>query len=251
MYFHPSKHIYLSYFGENLIILDLRKNDYQVLDSHTSKNLYSILENSFVLRDNKYYIETLKTYEYDAGYEALIVSLIKGGIISTEPKEYSFVSKFHNSDQRKKGAASLIWAMNPHSLNSIIPFKQILKAYITLIKVDSILKFFGFDHLINFIKNKYRRRKIYLTNLTKEEDIKDITFSLNKACFYYLHRVKCLEWAAAFVLLSLEKGINSKLVIGVQNNPFNAHAWVEIDGKVIEDLAALPKQMAVILREPQ
>jgi hypothetical protein len=40
------------------------------------------------------------------------------------------------------------------------------------------------------------------------------------------------------------------LVIGVQNYPFMAHAWVESNGKIIGDDSRLRENLAIILEEP-
>jgi hypothetical protein len=71
--------------------------------------------------------------------------------------------------------------------------------------------------------------------------------ALNVACFLYPRRTKCLEWACALILLSAQFGLRSKLIVGVQNRPFYAHAWVESDGSVVGDDPLRRKQLAVIL----
>jgi hypothetical protein len=37
-------------------------------------------------------------------------------------------------------------------------------------------------------------------------------------------------------------------VIGTQQIPFNAHAWVEVDGHVVNDRAYMPEMYAVLER---
>jgi hypothetical protein len=46
----------------------------------------------------------------------------------------------------------------------------------------------------------------------------------------------CKERAlAAYYLLRVVHGLPAELVIGVEHYPFGAHAWVEIDGRVVSD----------------
>jgi hypothetical protein len=37
-------------------------------------------------------------------------------------------------------------------------------------------------------------------------------------------------------------------VIGTQQIPFNAHAWVEVEGRVVNDRAYMPEMYAVLER---
>ncbi|SDV51655.1 lasso peptide biosynthesis B2 protein [Chitinasiproducens palmae] len=71
--------------------------------------------------------------------------------------------------------------------------------------------------------------------------------ALNVASLLYPKRTKCLEWAAAAILLGHRFGYRSTLVIGVQNRPFYAHAWVEHAGHVVGDDPTLRRRLAVIL----
>ncbi|AOK31580.1 MULTISPECIES: lasso peptide biosynthesis B2 protein [Burkholderia] len=71
--------------------------------------------------------------------------------------------------------------------------------------------------------------------------------SLNAACMLYPKKTKCLEWATTLVLLGFRYGHDLRLVVGVQNHPFYAHAWAELDREVVGDEPTLRDQLAVIL----
>lgn len=62
----------------------------------------------------------------------------------------------------------------------------------------------------------------------------------------YYKRTKCLEWACALILLGINHGLSLNLVIGVQNRPFFAHAWVEHLGSIVGDNPRRRQQLAVI-----
>src|ERR1700730_11499636 len=49
---------------------------------------------------------------------------------------------------------------------------------------------------------------------------------------FYFKEVLCLQRSAAATVLMRKYGIRAELVIGVQQWPFRAHAWVEVDGHV-------------------
>lgn len=74
------------------------------------------------------------------------------------------------------------------------------------------------------------------------------TAALNRAHTLYLSRTWCLQRAAALACLLRLRGIDAALVIGVQKMPFYAHAWVEVDGSVVNDEPSLRTHYLVISR---
>ena len=102
--------------------------------------------------------------------------------------------------------------------------------------------------MIQMIKNSRKKEESY--TIPSKEDLAELAAIVNKACFVYPARTKCLEWAITFVLLSLKRKWKCNLEIGVQNYPFFAHAWVECDGKVVMDSQDLRKGLGIILNEP-
>jgi len=59
--------------------------------------------------------------------------------------------------------------------------------------------------------------------------------AINMACVLYFKQVECLQRSAALVCLLRKLGTPAELVIGAQQLPFRAHAWVEISGVVVND----------------
>lgn len=49
-------------------------------------------------------------------------------------------------------------------------------------------------------------------------------------------RDRCLNDSLALVAFLAREGIASRWVIGVRVQPFGAHAWVQVDGLVLNDL---------------
>jgi len=59
--------------------------------------------------------------------------------------------------------------------------------------------------------------------------------AINLACVFYFKHVACLQRCSALVLLLRDLGIPAMLVLGAQRLPFKAHAWVEVNGSVVND----------------
>jgi transglutaminase superfamily protein len=58
---------------------------------------------------------------------------------------------------------------------------------------------------------------------------------MDLACVLYFKRVLCLQRSAATTLLLRRYGWRAEMVTGVQILPFASHAWVEIEGTVVND----------------
>lgn len=76
----------------------------------------------------------------------------------------------------------------------------------------------------------------------------EICRAVDLAAVFYFHKVLCLQRSAATVCLLRRYGFAAHLVIGVQQLPFAAHAWVELDGAVINDKLYMSDMYSVLER---
>jgi transglutaminase superfamily protein len=68
------------------------------------------------------------------------------------------------------------------------------------------------------------------------------------ACIWYWKEALCLQRSAATVCLLRKNGVSAHLVIGAQQMPFKAHAWVEVDGIVVNDKQYIGELYAILDR---
>ena len=109
-------------------------------------------------------------------------------------------------------------------------FQLVLEAYLTLIRFDLYLAREDFQSLYNKVRN------YPISNKTVSPDaVEQICSALNIACIWYCKEVLCLQRSAASTCLLRKYGVSAHLVIGAQQMPFKAHAWVEVDGRVVND----------------
>jgi hypothetical protein len=64
-------------------------------------------------------------------------------------------------------------------------------------------------------------------------DATELVSAMQRAVLFYVRRVECLQYAAAAVCLFRSQGIPASLVLGVHQQPFYAHAWVELNDAVL------------------
>jgi hypothetical protein len=72
--------------------------------------------------------------------------------------------------------------------------------------------------------------------------------AIDRACVLYFKPVQCLQRSATTVCLLRQLGEFAELVIGAQPLPFRAHAWVEVQGLVVNDKVSATETYAVLDR---
>jgi hypothetical protein len=75
-----------------------------------------------------------------------------------------------------------------------------------------------------------------------------ICHAVDLASVLYSKQVLCLQRSAVTVCVLRRHGFRAQLVIGAQHMPFKSHAWVEVEGCVVNDKAYIPEIYSVLDR---
>jgi hypothetical protein len=59
--------------------------------------------------------------------------------------------------------------------------------------------------------------------------------AVNLACSWYPKRALCLQRSAITTCVLRSSGIPAQMVLGAQKLPFKAHAWVEVNGRAVNE----------------
>jgi Transglutaminase-like superfamily len=119
----------------------------------------------------------------------------------------------------------------------------VLQAYLRLIQFDLYLARGDFHALYDKVRNSPVRRETALPDAVER-----ICPAVDMACIWYWKEALCLQRSAATACLLRRYGVGADLVIGAQQIPFKAHAWVEVDGRVVNDKPYIPEMYAVLDR---
>lgn len=119
----------------------------------------------------------------------------------------------------------------------------ILNAYFKLIQFDLHLRRGDFAVLYHKVRD-YR----FGIPTRATDTVDNICSAVDVACIWYWKEVLCLQRSAATACLLKHHGIHAQMVIGVQQMPVKAHAWVEVDGRVVNDRPYIPEMYAVLDR---
>jgi hypothetical protein len=119
----------------------------------------------------------------------------------------------------------------------------VLKAYLKLVHFDFYLARGNFEALYNRVRNCPIEKKP-----VSPKSVEQICSAVDMACIWYWKEALCLQRSAAAACLLKKFGVPAQLVIGAQQVPFRAHAWVEVDGRVVNDKPYTPEIYAVLDR---
>lgn len=98
-----------------------------------------------------------------------------------------------------------------------------------------LLFYFELIMLTGSLKTVHRLVRSQKVRSTGIQHMSILSRAVDLACVFYFKRVLCLQRSAATTLLMRQYGWNAEMVIGVQLLPFQSHAWVEIQGTIVND----------------
>ena len=119
----------------------------------------------------------------------------------------------------------------------------VLKAYLKLIRFDLYLARGNFAALYDKVR-KYPVGK----QAPAPDAVERLCSAVDMACIWYWKEALCLQRSAATACLLKKYGVPAQMVIGAQQMPFKAHAWVEVGGRVVNDKSCAPEMYAVLDR---
>jgi hypothetical protein len=119
----------------------------------------------------------------------------------------------------------------------------VLKAYLKLMQFELYLVRGNFAALYH--KVRHYPVRVHAREL---DAVERVNYAIDMACIWYWKEALCLQRSAATACLLKEYGIPAQMVIGAQQLPFKAHAWVEVDGRVVNDKPYTPQIYAVLDR---
>jgi hypothetical protein len=96
--------------------------------------------------------------------------------------------------------------------------------------VDLVLSMGGFTRIRDLVRRfPVRPSTPHLTA------VPDLISALDRAAVWYPRTRLCLARSAVATCLLRWRGHAAHMVIGARQMPFHAHAWVEVDGRVVTD----------------
>lgn len=117
------------------------------------------------------------------------------------------------------------------------------QAWLGLVAFD-VARLAGFVRLHEWVR-RYRVRDGREGDLPP---VDDLVWAVEEACVWYVKRAACLQRSAIATWLLRRHGFAAELVIGYRPIPFESHAWVELNGLVVNDRQQYKNFFAVLER---
>jgi hypothetical protein len=109
--------------------------------------------------------------------------------------------------------------------------RLVVESWLLLLYFEFVIRFRGFRETHDIIRSQTLRP---LTSELIPSSV-DLSHAIDLACVLYFKRVLCLQRSAATTLLLRRHGWDAEMVIGAKLLPFQSHAWVEVNGAVVND----------------
>ena len=77
------------------------------------------------------------------------------------------------------------------------------------------------------------------------DTLDEICTAVNHACVWYPKQALCLQRSFVTTYLLRKHGVSAQMVLGAQKLPFKAHAWVEVDGRPVNERSNVRATFAV------
>jgi hypothetical protein len=115
------------------------------------------------------------------------------------------------------------------------------EAYLMLVSFDLYLARGNFAPLYEKVRGCPTRRKTGPPGAVDR-----ICSAIDTASIWYWKEVLCLQRSAATACLLRRHGVPARMMVGAQQMPFRAHAWVEVKGRVVNDKPYMREMYAVL-----
>ncbi|MFI8577850.1 lasso peptide biosynthesis B2 protein [Rossellomorea aquimaris] len=126
-----------------------------------------------------------------------------------------------------------------------------IKAYgfIALLFIDNKIKKHGFKNSCESIRSLKNSKKNFKPKPENLHNLHSLCKEINELCdrHLFVKKAECLHQSILAASILLKKGYHIDLKIGVSKKDFSAHAWVEYDGKILNDQPEVHNQYNVIL----
>ena len=137
--------------------------------------------------------------------------------------------KFHNPAREQALFCAILKAV----MSFVLDFRlNSFAAFLHLLLFDVTLSLGGFRALHNIVRNWPLTET---TTNCDEERMRALTAPMERAIRCYPRNSLCLQRSAALTCLLRDTGVPAEMVIACRRIPFKGHAWVEVQGKVVND----------------
>jgi hypothetical protein len=166
--------------------------------------------------------------------------LSSAGILGIRPGPFEEATK---NDPIPENLPSFPWFGDDMSKRPRPRKLPVLLAFCGLLAFDVLLAMESLSGLCAAVRCWPKKKSSTATTLAGE-----ICTAVDTACVWYPRKALCLQRSAVTTCLLRSYGVPATMVIAARPMPFMAHAWVEMDGAVVNDRPAVKNLYTVLAR---
>jgi len=117
----------------------------------------------------------------------------------------------------------------------------VVRAFCELIRYDLTNSIFGFERVLRRMTAARVKDCPVLPGT-----VALVSNAVTLATCFYWKPVLCLQRSTAAASMLRKNGVPALLVIGYRSAPFFSHAWVEVDGRVVNDSQGYKERLQIL-----
>lgn len=126
-------------------------------------------------------------------------------------------------------------------MNARAKVRLVIRAFFELARFDVIHALGGFGG----VQRQFGTEPVGLLPIVPAAETAICEAVVLATCLYW-KPVACLQRSMCAARMLRARGVAARLVIGYRPTPFFSHAWVEVDGRVVNDSPEYPKRLRVL-----
>jgi hypothetical protein len=117
----------------------------------------------------------------------------------------------------------------------------LLRAFWEMARYDALSRICGFPG----VRKRMKRRRASPPRAAAVEAVCD---AVGRMSSFYWKPLLCLQRSIVTARMLRVMGVQADVVIGYRAHPFFSHAWVEVDGRVVNDSQAYQSKLQILDR---
>lgn len=140
-------------------------------------------------------------------------------------------------------------------ITGVVFVSQVLARFLMKIRLNTLAAFCGLAAVNLLLKTVGFRSLYYMVKDWPASEVsafpdaqQEVLDAVDKATTWYPKQAMCLQRSSVTTCLLRLRGVPAQMVIGCRKIPFKAHAWVELEGQVVNDKRQVQEYYSVMDR---
>jgi hypothetical protein len=223
---------HLTITAEGGVVLDL-KHDHLLKLNSVGTEMWTLLSRG--MSETQVVEQIAQQYSVDRTRvrEDLRNLLHSAGELGLSPESVSVAEPTEPIAGNAVAKSPAVREQDQNALNAAPTTGDVVGAILGLTIFDIILTCRTLETLCSVVRSWPVRPRRRVSDVTV---IAQISRAVERASVWYPKKALCLQRSAVTTCLLRQRGVQAQMVVGVRAMPFLAHAWVEVQGRVVNDL---------------